>query len=144
VLLLQLLKNIESAVGRVSSIRNGPRAIDLDIVLYGDAIIDTRPLSQRTGLDNLMGELVVPHPRMVEREFVLRPINECVFLVKSGEIIVFIMAFLVSFPTSSTRSAKRLFTHYLQTYQKETRPCTKSSHSHATRCLTTILGHTLG
>lgn len=78
--LLGLLKNIESAVGRVSSIRNGPRAVDLDIVLYGDVVIDTRPPSQRTDLDNLMGELVVPHPKMVEREFVLRPLNECVFL----------------------------------------------------------------
>jgi dihydroneopterin aldolase / 2-amino-4-hydroxy-6-hydroxymethyldihydropteridine diphosphokinase / dihydropteroate synthase len=81
VILLRLLKNVESAVGRVSSIRNGPRAVDLDIVLYGDAVIDTRPLSQRSNLDNLMGELVVPHPRMVEREFVLRPLNECVFLI---------------------------------------------------------------
>lgn len=79
--LLRLLKNIESAVGRVSSIRNGPRAIDLDIVLYGDAVIDTRPLSQRANLNNLMGELVVPHPRMVEREFVLRPMNEWVHLI---------------------------------------------------------------
>jgi dihydroneopterin aldolase/2-amino-4-hydroxy-6-hydroxymethyldihydropteridine diphosphokinase/dihydropteroate synthase len=78
--LLHLLKNIESAVGRVSSIRNGPRAIDLDIVLYGDAIIDTRPPSQRSNLDNLLGELVVPHPRMVEREFVLRPLNEYVLI----------------------------------------------------------------
>lgn len=76
--LLGLLKNIESAVGRVSSIRNGPRAVDLDIVLYGDVVIDTRPPSQRTDLDNLMGELVVPHPKMVEREFVLRPLNDIV------------------------------------------------------------------
>jgi dihydroneopterin aldolase/2-amino-4-hydroxy-6-hydroxymethyldihydropteridine diphosphokinase/dihydropteroate synthase len=82
VLLLRFLKNIESAVGRVTSIRNGPRAIDLDIVLYGDASIDTRPLSQRNDLDNLTGELVVPHPRMTEREFVLRPMNECVFLAQ--------------------------------------------------------------
>jgi dihydroneopterin aldolase / 2-amino-4-hydroxy-6-hydroxymethyldihydropteridine diphosphokinase / dihydropteroate synthase len=78
--LLRLLKNIESAVGRVSSARNGPRAVDLDIVLYGDAVIDTRPPSQRANLDNLTGELVVPHPRMVEREFVLRPMNEYIFL----------------------------------------------------------------
>ena len=62
----------------MSSIRNGPRAIDLDIVLYGDAVIDTRPSSQRSNLDNLLGELVVPHPKMVEREFVLRPMNEYV------------------------------------------------------------------
>lgn len=76
--LLHLLKHIETAVGRVSSIRNGPRTIDLDIVFYGDAVVDTRPPSQRSNLDNLLGELVVPHPRMIEREFVLRPMNEYV------------------------------------------------------------------
>ena len=75
---LRLLKSIESAVGRVPSVRNGPRAVDLDIVFYGESIIDTRPPSQRVDLENLTGELVVPHPRMAEREFVLRPLNECV------------------------------------------------------------------
>ena len=78
--LLRLLKKIETAVGRVPSIRNGPRAVDLDILLYDDAVIDTRPLTQRIGLENLRGQLVVPHPRMGEREFVLRPLNEYVHI----------------------------------------------------------------
>ncbi|TFY79794.1 hypothetical protein EWM64_g4219 [Hericium alpestre] len=74
--LLTLLKKIEEAVGRVPSIRNGPRAVDLDIVFYDNSVIDTRPETERDGLDNLQGQLVVPHPRMAEREFVLRPLNE--------------------------------------------------------------------
>ena len=74
--LLSLLKKIESVVGRVSSIRNGPRAVDLDIIFYGNDVVDTR-LNKET-LDNLDGELVIPHPRVQEREFVLRPLNEYV------------------------------------------------------------------
>ena len=69
------------AVGRVPSIRNGPRAIDLDIVTYDNELIDTRPSDQRSSLDNLQDQLVVPHPRLSEREFVLRPLNEWVAIV---------------------------------------------------------------
>ena len=76
--LLTFLKKIENAVGRVESFRNGPRAIDLDIILYDSLVIDTRPESARRTLDNLSGELVVPHPRLSEREFVLRPLAEWV------------------------------------------------------------------
>jgi len=68
-------------VGRVPSIRNGPRAIDLDIVTYDNELIDTRPSDQRSSLDNLQDQLVVPHPRLSEREFVLRPLNEWVAIV---------------------------------------------------------------
>lgn len=74
--LLQLVKKIEEIVGRQPSFRNGPRAIDLDIILYDQLTIDTRPLEARFTLDNLKGHLVVPHPRMNEREFVLRPLFE--------------------------------------------------------------------
>ncbi|KAJ6498177.1 Dihydropteroate synthase-like protein [Mycena vitilis] len=75
--LLQLVKAIEKTVGRVPSIRNGPRAVDLDVILYDDAVIDTRQ-NRRTELDDLEGELVVPHPRLAEREFVLRPLNDMI------------------------------------------------------------------
>ncbi|KAG6336661.1 hypothetical protein ID866_2442 [Astraeus odoratus] len=78
VVLLSLLKRIEDAVGRVPTIRNGPRAVDLDILTYDREIIDTRPESKRNGLENLTGELVVPHPRLAEREFVLRPLNDMI------------------------------------------------------------------
>lgn len=74
--LLAFLKEIESAVGRVTSFRNGPRAIDIDILTYDSEILDTRPEHARSTLDNLDQELVIPHPRIAEREFVLRPLNE--------------------------------------------------------------------
>ncbi|KIY67481.1 Dihydropteroate synthase [Cylindrobasidium torrendii FP15055 ss-10] len=74
--LLQLLKNIEEAVGRVESIRNGPRAVDLDIVFYDSLLLDTR--ADKEEADHLNGNLVIPHPRMSEREFVLRPLNDMI------------------------------------------------------------------
>lgn len=74
--LLKLVKHVEDAVGRVKTIRNGPRAVDLDILTYDDLILDTRPENERADLDNLEGQLVVPHPRMYEREFALRPLSE--------------------------------------------------------------------
>lgn len=80
VTLLALLKGVEATVGRVPSIRNGPRAVDLDVILYDSEIIDTRPPDQRDDLENLAGQLLVPHPRMDEREFVLRPLNESVHI----------------------------------------------------------------
>jgi len=59
--LLEKLKSIETTFGRKpTSIRFGPRVLDLDIVLFEDVVI------QR-------GNLVVPHPRMHERRFVLQP-----------------------------------------------------------------------
>lgn len=76
--LLRLLKSIETTVGRVPSIQNGPRAVDLDVLLYDSEIIDSRAEDQRETLNNLTHELVVPHPRMAEREFVLRPLAEYV------------------------------------------------------------------
>ncbi|KAK1229915.1 trifunctional dihydropteroate synthetase [Marasmius sp. AFHP31] len=76
--LLKLLKKIEDTVGRVPSIRNGPRAIDLDILFFDSALMDTRDSDDRENLDNLSGHLVIPHPRITEREFVLRPLNDMI------------------------------------------------------------------
>lgn len=67
-------------MGRVPSIRNGPRAVDLDVLFYDDAHIDTRSESLKGTLEGLEGHLVVPHPRMAEREFVLRPLYESAFV----------------------------------------------------------------
>lgn len=62
--LLRTLKHVEKDFGRdEEGMRNGPRPIDLDIVTYGDRII-------RTPED----ELIVPHLRLAERDFVLRPL----------------------------------------------------------------------
>ena len=72
--LLRILKQVEVTVGRIPSLRYGPRAVDLDLLFHGDAEIDTRP----AGESNMQGHLVVPHPAIAEREFVLRPLNEWV------------------------------------------------------------------
>lgn len=61
--LLEVLKMIEDEVGRAETYRWGPRVIDLDILLYDDLVMSTP-------------ELTIPHPRMHEREFVLRPLAE--------------------------------------------------------------------
>jgi len=61
--LLDLLLDIERRLGRVRSRKWEPRVIDLDLILYGDKIID-RP------------HLTVPHPLMHQRDFVLRPLAE--------------------------------------------------------------------
>ncbi|MBI5351130.1 MAG: 2-amino-4-hydroxy-6-hydroxymethyldihydropteridine diphosphokinase [Chloroflexi bacterium] len=61
--LLRHLKRLETALGRVPNFQNGPRLIDIDILFFDDLIMDTPPL-------------VVPHPRLHERAFVLVPLNE--------------------------------------------------------------------
>ena len=61
--LLRTLKDIETAVGRKHRIRWGPREIDLDILIYGDLCVQTK-------------RLVIPHPEMHLRGFVLTPFAE--------------------------------------------------------------------
>ncbi len=61
--LLDALQAIEQAAGRDRPYRNAPRTLDLDHLLYGDARIDS-------------ARLTVPHPRMLERAFVLVPLGE--------------------------------------------------------------------
>jgi 2-amino-4-hydroxy-6-hydroxymethyldihydropteridine diphosphokinase len=61
--LLDRLKSIERQLGRVKTVPNGPRPIDLDILLYDRLELQTP-------------RLTVPHPRMFERDFVMRPLSE--------------------------------------------------------------------
>jgi 2-amino-4-hydroxy-6-hydroxymethyldihydropteridine diphosphokinase len=61
--LLQVLKDIESRLGRKEGFRWGPRAIDLDILLFDEEEIE-------------MEGLQIPHPRLQERQFVLIPLAE--------------------------------------------------------------------
>ncbi len=61
--LLAHVQEIERELGRVPSIRFGPRKIDIDILFYDDRIIETP-------------DLIVPHPRLHERAFVLVPLAD--------------------------------------------------------------------
>ncbi|KAF1812060.1 Dihydropteroate synthase [Eremomyces bilateralis CBS 781.70] len=63
--LLDKLQAIENAMGRVKVIDKGPRCIDLDVLLYGEM-----PYQHE--------RLQIPHPLMLEREFVLRPMSELI------------------------------------------------------------------
>lgn len=60
---LERLFAIEAAFGRVRSVKNAPRTLDLDLLLYGDQRLD-------------LPQLTLPHPRMAERAFVLMPLAE--------------------------------------------------------------------
>jgi 2-amino-4-hydroxy-6-hydroxymethyldihydropteridine diphosphokinase len=61
--LLRAVREIERRMGSQKLIAKGPRLIDIDVLLYGNQTIDTR-------------ELQVPHPRMLQRRFVLQPLAE--------------------------------------------------------------------
>ena len=61
--LLRETQAIESALGRVRSLRNGPRTIDVDMLLFGDRVM-TEP------------RLSLPHPGLTERDFMLIPLIE--------------------------------------------------------------------
>ncbi len=61
--LLARIKRIESELGRKRVAARGPRTIDIDIILFGRFEVNTP-------------ELVIPHPRMAERRFVLAPLAE--------------------------------------------------------------------
>ncbi|MFN2607223.1 MAG: 2-amino-4-hydroxy-6-hydroxymethyldihydropteridine diphosphokinase [Acidimicrobiales bacterium] len=61
--LLAVAGRLEAAAGRVRTIKDGPRTLDVDVLLVGDLVVDDP-------------DLVVPHPRMGERRFVLAPLAD--------------------------------------------------------------------
>ncbi|HEV2361564.1 MAG TPA: 2-amino-4-hydroxy-6-hydroxymethyldihydropteridine diphosphokinase, partial [Acidimicrobiales bacterium] len=61
--ILRAARRIEQAAGRVRTETNGPRTLDVDILLIGDMTLDEP-------------DLIVPHPRMLERAFVLAPLED--------------------------------------------------------------------
>ncbi len=61
--LLKHLKRLEVALGRKETFQNGPRLIDMDILFYDDLVVNTP-------------SLVIPHPRLQERGFVLLPLMD--------------------------------------------------------------------
>jgi len=83
--LLAELKAIETALGRTKILEKGPRNIDLDIVLYGEEIVE---------LDHLS----IPHKGIRERDFVLRPICEQVTPIPSRRKLDLIILVLYQTP----------------------------------------------
>lgn len=67
--LLKKLKQIENDLGRIRTVKNGPRTIDLDILLYGKIFVD---------LENL----TIPHKRFKERLFVMKPLSDLVDFIE--------------------------------------------------------------
>jgi 2-amino-4-hydroxy-6-hydroxymethyldihydropteridine diphosphokinase len=61
--LLKRLNAVEEKLGRVRSVKNSPRTIDLDILYYGEEVIKDKALE-------------IPHPKIKEREFVLKGLRE--------------------------------------------------------------------
>jgi 2-amino-4-hydroxy-6-hydroxymethyldihydropteridine diphosphokinase len=61
--LLQRIERVERELGRKRTVRNGPRTIDIDILLYGNSVVK-------------MEALEIPHPRYRERRFTLAPLAE--------------------------------------------------------------------
>ncbi|ACN99500.1 2-amino-4-hydroxy-6-hydroxymethyldihydropteridine pyrophosphokinase [Sulfurihydrogenibium azorense Az-Fu1] len=61
--LFEFVKNVEKQVGRVYRYRWGPREIDIDILFYNDLIYKSKALE-------------IPHPRLHERDFVLKPLMD--------------------------------------------------------------------
>ena len=71
--LIEILKLIEVKVGRVKTFKNGPRVIDLDILLYEDLVISK-------------ANIKIPHPRMFKRDFVMKPLKELLGLKAEEKI----------------------------------------------------------
>ena len=61
--LLRAVKHIERAAGRTAGPRWGPRPLDIDLLLYDDQRVNTP-------------DLIIPHPRLAERRFVLAPLQD--------------------------------------------------------------------
>ena len=62
--LLQTLFDIEAEFGRVRTVKNAPRLLDLDLIAYDETVMEDQE------------DLILPHPRMHERLFVLKPLEE--------------------------------------------------------------------
>lgn len=71
--LLGACLGIEASLGRERPFKNSPRILDMDLLLYGDAVMNTE-------------ELTLPHPRMSERAFVLVPLKDILPEMSVGEL----------------------------------------------------------
>lgn len=83
--LLAATQSIEKALGRMPGQRFGPRAMDLDILFFGDDVID-------------LPSLAVPHPRIAERRFVLQPLNDIATQLRHPETGASVAEMLAALP----------------------------------------------
>lgn len=88
--LLDRTAEIERSLGRNRAQRNGPRTIDIDLLLFGDEVI------HEPGLD-------VPHPRLHERAFVLVPLNELASRARHPELGLTVAELAAAAGTSGVR-----------------------------------------
>ena len=93
--LLGVLQSIERELGRVraGAVRRGPRVIDIDILLFGNAVLDTP-------------RLTIPHPRLLKRRFVLEPLLEIAPYLKHPETREPLSKFLVQVAAQKIRKTK--------------------------------------
>lgn len=106
-----MLKEIESFVGREETYKNGPRVIDLDIILYGNQTIDSGDL------------LHIPHPRLHERGFVLQPlydINPNLRIPSSTSNTVHIHDLIDNLPSDQIESLQKVIPCYNHLRQQTT------------------------
>ena len=93
--LLQILHRVEARFGRMRSVINAARVLDLDLLSFGDFVLDR-------------ADIQVPHPRMMDRGFVLLPLSELSpdwKHPKTGEVVWDAIAKL---PSCAVQSLKRL------------------------------------
>lgn len=91
--LLAHLKEIEAKIGRTTTFKNGPREIDLDILFYG-----RRPFRHKN--------LIIPHPRLHERAFVLAPLADIAFDLQHPTLKATIHELLLGLDTREMRMIK--------------------------------------
>jgi 2-amino-4-hydroxy-6-hydroxymethyldihydropteridine diphosphokinase len=93
---LQLLTRtarIERELGRVRTVPKGPRTLDIDILLYGDSVVNSK-------------KLTIPHPRMTERRFVLAPLADLAPDLRHPVLLKSVRELLAEAPRQAIRKAK--------------------------------------
>jgi 2-amino-4-hydroxy-6-hydroxymethyldihydropteridine diphosphokinase len=93
--LLGALKKLEKDLGRQPTFRYGPRAIDIDIIFYGDEVI-------------ALSQLTLPHPRLAEREFVLRPLADIAPLWRHPQNHLTVAEMLARLPLAAAKNIGQL------------------------------------